>query len=99
MNTCHRNATPSASRRHHLTTRLGVSAVLGAIDFIGLSLPCLCHTNVLYLMRSKMRSGFEESRWFSGLDKGLFSGRRGTVRPLDISILGIAATPCNAHAW
>ena len=99
MNTCHRNATPSASRLHHLTTRQRVSAVLWAIDFIAVSLPCLCHTNVLYLMRSKMRSGFEESRWFSGLDKGLFSGRRVTVRSLDISIQGIATTPCNAHAW
>jgi hypothetical protein len=99
MNTCHRNATPSASRLHHLTTRQRVSAVLWPIDLTAVPHRVCVIRTLLYLMSSKMRSGFEESRWFSGLDKWLFSGRRGTVRSLDISIQGTATTPCNAHAW
>jgi len=99
MNTCHRNAIPIASRLH--TSRRGSVFPLSdgqSIPLLSLSRVCVIRT-FLYLMRSKMRSGFEESRWFSGLDKALFSGRRVTVRSLDISIQGIATTPCNAHAW
>jgi hypothetical protein len=59
---------------------------------------CVIRT-FLYQMSSKMRSGFEESRWFSGLDKWLLFGRRATVRSLDIGIQGSATTPCNPHAW
>ena len=65
---------------------------------MSLSRVCVIRT-FSYLMSSKMRSGFEESRWFSGLGKWLFSERRVTVRSLDTRIRGIATTPCNAHAW
>ena len=101
MNTCHRNATPSASRLHHLAMRQRVSAVLWAIDFIAVSQPCLCHTNVFVSDDQQDAFRVRGVTLFQRLGQVAIPGRRGTVRALDIGIQGIATTPCNAHgsAW
>jgi hypothetical protein len=97
MNTCHRNATPSASRLHHLTTR---QFALSCRQYLPgfLSAMFVSYERFCIWWAARCVPGSRKSRWFSGLDKWLFTGRRVTVRSLDIRIEGIATTPCNAHA-